>query len=395
MADEKKPKIDLKARLNRGAANNPPASGVTGGGLPPPTVAGGLPPPISSPPGLPIGPPPPFAAPSSTPEIDPSNPLSAVANVYRPSVAAPAVARPQRIEMDESTVVEARKGGMRQGIIIGGVAALVTLGIGWTAGGASARGEARDQSKESARGLAKDVTAAHDQMKALSAKLEAGRNSLLREHKFPADLARELGGINIDFGGDKLAGRRFSGIAPDTVRDLTAFITDATALNEHKDGIVKLLTLLQKPLTDQFNAPQGQATLSQIVIVSKDNSGPQALLAPLTTPITLNAENVTLPDSFAFADPLGNGNAKLDRYKSGDISAKPQAIPVLPRTFEKLCPSESSGKAAQLAVALGTTLDEINGDAKPSADQQLVQETKPGLLERAEHLADELKKAGD
>jgi hypothetical protein len=299
--------------------------------------------------------------------------------------------------MDESTVVEARKGGMKQGMIIGGVAALVTLGIGWVAGGASARGEARESSKESARGLAKDVVTARTQMKTLADKLEAGRVSLLREHKFPDSLARDLGGLNIDFTGDKLAGRRFSGIAPDTVRDLTAFITDATALNEHKDVIVGLLNGLQKPLTEQFNAPPGQAILSQVVVISHDQSGPQALLAQLSTPITLNAENVSLPDSFAFADPLGNGsaNAKLDRYKSGDISAKPAAIPVLPRTFEKLCPSETSGKAAKLAVALGTTIDEINGDAKPSADQQLVKETKPGLLERADHLADELKKAGE
>jgi hypothetical protein len=393
VADEKKPKIDLKARLNRGAANNPPSSG--GGVLPPPSTAGGLPPPISSPPGLLVGPPPPFAAPASTPELDPSNPLSAVANVYRPSVAAPAVARPQRIEMDESTVVEARKGGMRQGIIIGGVAALVTLGIGWVAGGASVRGEARDSSRESARGLSKDVADTKVAMKAISDKLEAGRASLLKDHKFPDTLARDLGGINVDFGGDKLAGRRFSGVKPETVKDLTTFITDVTALNEHKTAIIGLLNALQKPLTEQLNAPPNQATLSQIVVITRDQSGPQALLAPLSVPITLNAENVSLPDSFAFADPLGNGNSKLDRYKSGDISAKPAAIPVVSRTFDKLCPSESSGKAAKLAVQLGTALEEINGDAKPSGDQQMVQETKSGLLERADLLSEALKKAAD
>ena len=396
MADEKKPKIDLKARLNRGAANNPPASGSGGSGVvPPPNMAGGLPPPISSPPGLPVGPPPPFAAPSSTPELDPSNPLSAVANVYRPSQAAPAVARPQRIEMDESTVVEARKGGMRQGVIIGGVAAVVTLGIGWVAGGASVRGEARDASRDSARGLATDVATSKASMKQLADKLEAGRVSLLKEHKFPDSLARDLGGINVDFGGDKLAGRRFSGVKPETVKDLTSYITDVTALNEHKTAIIGLLNALQKPLTEQLSAPPGQATLSQIVVITRDQSGPQALLAPLSVPITLNAENVTLPDSFAFVDPLGNGNSKLDRYKSGDISAKPAAIPVVSRTFDKMCPSESNGKAAKLAVQLGTAIDEINGDAKAGGDQQMVQETKAGLLERADLLSDALKKAAE
>ena len=157
------------------------------------------------------------------------------------------------------------------------------------------------------------------------------------------------------------------------MKDLTSYITDVTALNEHKTAIIGLLNALQKPLTEQLSAPPGQADLEPDRGHHPRPERPRKRSSLRSAcPITLNAENVTLPDSFAFADPLGNGNSKLDRYKSGDISAKPAAIPVVSRTFDKMCPSESNGKAAKLAVQLGTAIDEINGDAKAGGDQQMV-----------------------
>src|SRR5688572_29286619 len=116
MADEKKPKIDLKARLGKAAV---------GGATPPPPGAGGIPVPQATPspsggsgnanatganapiapgsqpkaglpvpPGIPVGPPPAFKAHGLA--LDPSNPLAA-------AVAPPAAQRsvkppqPQRI----------------------------------------------------------------------------------------------------------------------------------------------------------------------------------------------------------------------------------------------------------------------------------------------------------
>src|SRR5450755_680501 len=84
MADEKKPKIDLKARLGKASTATPPPGTVIPVPVPKPTASrppppgglgGGLP-------GVPIGPPSPFG--SQPPPIDPSNPLAAVAQVYRP-----------------------------------------------------------------------------------------------------------------------------------------------------------------------------------------------------------------------------------------------------------------------------------------------------------------------
>src|SRR5207245_11624718 len=102
MAEEKKPKIDLKARLGKGAGGATPPPPVAG--IPVPAVpsagasatageasptgspgGGGLP----VPPGIPVGPPPAFGKMPGA-AIDPSNPLAAAATPYRaPPPAAP------------------------------------------------------------------------------------------------------------------------------------------------------------------------------------------------------------------------------------------------------------------------------------------------------------------
>mgnify|MGYP006174553537 CR=1 FL=1 len=42
-------------------------------------------------------------------------------------------------------------------------------------------------------------------------KIEAGRNSLLKEKKFPDTLSKELGAINVDFDGTKLGSAQIKG----------------------------------------------------------------------------------------------------------------------------------------------------------------------------------------
>jgi hypothetical protein len=397
MAEEKKPKIDLKARLGKTAAQPsvpvPGASGPSASGLPSviPGAAIGRPQPMSIPaavpvpPGVPVGPPPPFAS-TSAPALDPSNPLSAVASPYRPAPsAAPVVAAPQRIEVDEIAVQQARAGATKRGFVITLIAGVLFAGVGVVAGQGMESGNARAKSKNDAVQLAEGVTKAKATMTALAEKMEAGRNTLVKERKFPDALVKELGGLNVDFDGTMLAGRRFSGFPQDTTQQLVDFVTSVQALNDRKTLIQGLLTKLQKPLTEQLNAPQGQQTISYVAIVSKDPAGnPSALLAPLTQPILFTPPNVTLPAEYTFADPLGQGNSKLDRYKGGDIAAKPGAVYVVPKTFEKACPSESSGQSAQLAVQIGNVIRDIRGEGQ--ASQDIVSDAKPGLLERADKL---------
>ncbi len=410
MAEEKKPKIDLKARLGKGAGGaTPPPPQAGAGGIPVPAVpshaaaAGGGAgiAPISSPsgggglpvpPGIPVGPPPAFGRMGGHAPIDPSNPLAAAATPYRAPAPAPPQAppQPQRIEVDEMAVQEARKGARKQGLVAGLVAAVVLGAIGYIAGGAIETNKGRQKSVGDAKALATDVTKSKDQLKTIGDKVEAGKNSLLKEKKFPDALAKELSAINVDFDGVKLAGIRFSGFPQETTSNLIEYITLVQTLNDRKTAIVSLLQRLQKPITEQLAS--GQKThINYVVLFGKQDPSrnPFALLAPLTKPIeATNASSIQLPAEFAATDPLTRQNITAPKYTTGNLD-KPSAVYVLPKSIEAACPSETAGSIAQLGSQLSRVLTDIRGEtAAPGGD--VVTDNKPGLLDRAEKLSTSL-----
>jgi hypothetical protein len=388
MAEERKPKIDLKARLGKAGGGATPPPGTTGAGAPipiPVPVSPSKPPPAIPPPvlpGVPVGGPSPFAS-----GIDPSNPLAAVAAPYRPAAAA-APPQPQRIEVDEATVQQARTSARKQTVVVAVFVAAIFTGVGYTAGQAAEHGAGRAQGLKDAADLANDVTAAQGKLNTLAEKLEAGRNTLIKERKFPDQLSKDLGGINVDFDGSKLAGRRFSGFAPEVTSGLIEFVTAVQALNDRKQLVQGLLVKLQKPLTEQFAAPPGQMTVQYVVAVDKDPAGnPSALLASLSAPLTFTPPAVQIPAEFNFVDPLRGGNTKLPAYKSGDLSNKPAAMYVSPKTFEKVCPGDTSSQTAQLAAQLANMMRDLKGE--PAAYEGA--DAKAGLIERAGTLLTGLK----
>ncbi|MBN9161792.1 MAG: hypothetical protein J0I07_12575, partial [Myxococcales bacterium] len=266
MADEKKPKIDLKARLGKTAV---------GGATPPPPAVGGIPAPAAAPtpagssgsvapaptpgavqsggglpvpPGIPVGPPPAFK--SGAVNLDPSNPLAAAMAQPAParSQAPAALPQPQRIEVDELTVQEARKGARKQGLMVGIIFGVVLGAIGYIAGGAQETNKGRTQSVAHAKSLAGDVGTSREQLKSLAEKLEAGRDKLAKEKKFPDTLAKDLSAVNVDFDGTKLAGVRFSGFTQDTTSGLIEYISSVQAANDRKNALMGLLAKLQKPM---------------------------------------------------------------------------------------------------------------------------------------------------
>jgi hypothetical protein len=404
MAEEKKPKIDLKARLGKGAGGPtppPPTAGIpvpaavpsgalSGAGAvgnspsSSPSGGAGLP----MPPGIPVGPPPAFGkAPHMA--LDPSNPLAAAATPYRAPAPAPPPQppAPQRIEVDEMAVQEARKGARKQGLIGGLVVAVVLGAIGYIAGGALEANKGRQRAVADAKSLATDVTKSREQLKSIGDKIEAGRNSLLKEKKFPDNLARELGGINVDFDGNKLAGVRFSGFPQETTSTLIEYITQVQSLNDRKTAIVGLLQRLQKPITEQLATGQKTNITYAVFLGQQDPSrNPFAMLVPLQKPIeAANAGAISLPAEFTATDPITRQNIKAPKYTGGSLD-KPSAIYVLPKSIEAAFPSETAGAMAQLGSQLGHVITEIRGEeAAPGGD--VVTESKPGLLERAEKLA--------
>lgn len=409
MADEKKPKIDLKARLGKNAAGGatppPPQAGAgvpaptpiptQGGGsgagavgapsgttpaaVPPPAVAA-----VPVPPG--IAPPPAFKSPALN--LDPSNPLAAAV------APAPAAARsvppapppqPQRIEVDELTVQEARKGARKQGLVAGMVIALVLGAVGYIVGGAQETSKGRQQSVAHAKSLAGDVTKSRDQLKALAEKLEAGRNTLGKDHKFPDTLAKDLSAINVDFDGSKLAGVRFSGFSQETTSGLIEYISNVQATNDRKNALMSLLARLQKPMTELLAAQAANKPppVNYVVLINKDSAkNPFGVLAPLTKPLELSAN---MPAEFTAVDPTSKQTVTAPKFSSLD---KPGAAYVVPQSVQAACPSETQGQIGQLVGQLTHLIGDIRGE--PAAVEG--QEPKAGLLERADKLVTGLNK---
>jgi hypothetical protein len=388
MADEKKPKIDLKARLGKTAVGGatPPPPNVGGGGIPMPTPApaptgnaggggmgggggaaapmptpatpkamggGGLPVPL----GIPVGPPPQFKSPALN--LDPSNPLAAA---YAQPAAPPkpqAPPQPQRIEVDELTVQEARKGARKQGLVVGIVFGLVIGAVGYIAGGAQETNKGRSTSVAHAKALAVDVQKSRTQLSTLADKLDAGRTTLGKDHKFPDALIKELGGINVDFDGTKLAGVRFSGFSQETTSGLIEFISGVQAVNDRKTALQGLLTRLQKPMTEQLNdaAANKPPKVLFVVLLNKDSAkNPFGVLAPLKTPIDLTAN---MPAEFTAIDPLSKAAVTAPKFTNLD---RPGAAYVVPKSIEAACPSETTGQLGQLVSQLTRVINDIKGD---------------------------------
>lgn len=389
MAEQPKPKIDLKSRLQRmgpPAASAPPAPAPAGAPVPvsqvpvrsvAPVGQGSA---IPSPPGIPG---------RSAAPLDPRNPLSAVAQGAFKSSAAPAPAlRNQVIEVDEGAVRQARSGGRKQGIVIGLVLAAGAGGVAWVGGSASAQGAARSQGVHDAHDLAADVGKAKDSLDQLDHTLQDGAKSLIVDRKFPDDLGQRLAGMNVDFGGDKLFGRRFSGVPADTTHSLFDFITRIQTLNDKKDLVVSLLSKLQKPIKDELSRAPGQLPVQYVVVVDKDTASSGAFLAPLATPL---GPESGVPSELTFLNPRGSGNVKLPRLTGDRIPAQGGAITVVPNTFEKVCPSAQHGQIAQLVSSMNSLVGDIEGQ-KAGPEQDVVTETKAGLGEVALKLSDALNK---
>jgi hypothetical protein len=389
MAEQQKPKIDLKSRLQRmgppGSTPPPPATGsvpAPGGRSVPPTTQGVPTPSVPPPSGVPgVGRP---AA------VDPRNPLSAVAHGgFKPAAgSAAAQVQPQRIEVDEGAVHQARAAARKQGLVLGLVLAAGTGVVCWVGGSASTQGAGRAQGVRDAHELAGDLAKAKGTLDQLNQTLQDGAKSIVSDRKFPDALSPQLSGINVDFGGDKLFGRRFSGVPADVTRSLFDFITRVQALNDKKDLVVSLLAKLQKPIKEELSRPPGSFALQYVLVVDKDTSSMGGFLAPLAAPIEPGSG---VPNDLTFLNPRGSGNVKLPRLSNDRIPKDGAAITVVPNTFEKVCPSTQRGQIAQLVSSINSLIGDISGQKAPEGGD-VITETKPGLGEVALKIAGSLNK---
>ncbi len=193
--------------------------------------------------------------------------------------------------------------------------------------------------------------------------------------------------MTVDFAGDKLFGRRFSGVPADTTRGLMDFITRVQGLNDKKDLVVALLSKLEKPITEQL-ARKGQEPISIVAVVDKDTPGGALRLASLVTPLDPGKD---IPAQLLFSNPISSGNVQLPWLKDVKIPKDGAAIPVIPTSFDRVCPSMQKGAVTQLVASMNSLVDDIQGQ-KGSDSGDIVTDSKPGLSETAAKLADQLSK---
>jgi len=400
MAEEKKPKIDLKARLGKkdaGATPAPaPAAAPSAGGLPPPDVGTPVAPPtprptpgLPVPPGIPVGP---------APAFDASNPLAAaVAPRPAPAPAHPPQQMSTRIEVDEMAVQEAAKKARRGGFVIAAIGSILFAGVGFVGGQSYQQGADRQKAHVDAQELKAAIDKSRGELDSIAQKVDAGRALLTakdpKDRKFPDTLDDELTTIIVEFDGTMLAGRRFSGFPQDVSKNLFDYVALVAALNDHKTALKNLLTKLEKPLKESLAASaSGTHAVQQIVLlggpVGKDNGGNYVgNLATLAPPLSFTGDHPDIKDDFK-ATFQGN-NITVSPYKGGNLD-KPAAVYVVGPSFDAVCPSDTKSQAAQLGFKLQDILTEIKGEG-PAPEGQVV-DSKPGLIERADTLSKALEK---
>ena len=371
MAEQKKPKIDLKARLGKKSVAAP-----TGKAIPPPVG-------IPKPPVMGAG----MHAMDPGPKVDASDPYAAIEARHAPKPAEKAI----KVEMSEE-VVQAQKKGRARIIAMAAAAAVVGLGLGWAFGSGVERGKGADQALEGAQDLVKEVDAANVIAGQLLQVLEAAGDKLSKS-EFPADEVTKLGAINVPFEGANLVGKGIGRFNAQTVTMLIDYAGSAQRANEQKERIQLVLTgarqAVEEVLTQQKNPK-----IRWSVILANGPHGPWANMQPVPAPFLVHKDakskdadgkekSYDWPAEFKIKDE--GKETTFKRYSSGDpLKGDPLVIPVVPQTENLVCPSTT-------LIRLRTELVEmqkiLKGDPTPGVEST-------GLTQLGDQLIESLKKIG-
>lgn len=378
MSEQRKPKIDLKARLGKKTV-----AGPTGGppipppvGIPKPPVMGGMG-------GMPRSTPPPA-------QVDPSNPYAAVEAHHAPA----RVAEPKaiKVEMSEEVVEgqrKAQKRAMMLGVILSGFVGF----IGFTWGGSHERGKGANAALEGAKELIKDIEAADKTADQLNEVLSKA-SERLGKNEYPGDEVSKLGEINIPFDGGHLTDKGLGRFKKDVATMLINYANQAQKANDQKEKIQNLLAGTKGGI-QEILAQKNDPKVHWGVIVSGTPNGPWASMQPLPAPFLVQSKNKVKDEKGNEKDyewpadiTLGSGKdaEKLKRYKSGDPSSgdPPPFIPVNPGTESMVCPSTTIVRLRQELTEMQTVL---KGDNTPGQE-------KTGFLQLGEQVMEALKKIG-
>ncbi len=380
MAD-KKPKIDLKARLGKKTVAGPAT-----GAVPPPVG-------IPKPTGVPV---PPFAAkPSASrpsaapaPRVDASDPYAAISADQAPERNEPQAIK---VEMSEE-IVQAQKKGKGRIIALAIATAIVGGALGFAVGSGVERGKGADKAIEGASSLIEEVNAANAKAIELQEVLDkAGKK--LGENKFPAEEVSKLGELDIPFAGANLTGKGIGRFKPIVVTQLVQYAGAAAAANDQREKLQAVLAGSKKAI-EEILAQKTKPKVYWSVYVRGGPHGPWAVMQPLPKPfIQSQKEKVkdkdgkekaySWPDEFKVKD--GGKSFDLKRYTGGDPGKDnpPKLIPVDPATQKDVCPNDTNLKLRREVNALLTILKGKGGT-----------DPEPGLKDTGEKIVEQLKQIG-
>ncbi|MBN2197127.1 MAG: hypothetical protein JW751_30255 [Polyangiaceae bacterium] len=369
MAEDKKPKIDLKSRLGTRSV------ATQGGPAVPPPV--GIPKPAL--PGMGSRRPPP-------PKVDASDPYSSISASDVPA----AKAEPQAIKIEMSAeVVAAQKRSRSLTYILIAVAAVVGGLLGFAFGDRSAGLKSAHAAVEGAKELVTDVDKANAVVTQLADTLKAAMESL-RDNKYPDAQVKQLGEINIPFDGGTLAGKGMGRFNAKTQGMLIQYASRAQEANDAKEKLQMLLSYSKKELAGVLEQQNEETRKVQwSVYVVGGAAGPWAVMQPIETKQQFlvakkGDTNYKWPEELKIND--GGKEVPLKRYTSGDPTGNaPKIIPVDPTTHNAVCSNSTVGALSREVLRVETALRGEKDPANPGEEKQ-------GLLELGDLLLEELRK---
>ncbi len=352
----KKPKIDLRARLGKKTA---------GAG-----VAASIPPPMQTGASIPA---PPFA--SKPPPAE-----------EKPKVVAPQAIK---IELSEE-VVQAQKKGKSKIIAMAAGAAVVGAILGIALGGGMERRKRQDIALEGAKLLSEDIDKANIEISKMAEILEKAKRAL-SDGEFPSSAVNELSEVTVPFDGTYLAGKGTGLMSPTINKMLVDFSGKAQQANEQKDRLQRMLVASEsafKTIMENQEKPK----MEWSVFVTNGPHGPMAVIQPLPEPFLVSSKEKVKGKDYDWPDevevPDGDKKVKLKLYeKDNPISNPPLLIPVDPKSQDSVYPKDAlmMGKIREEIVKLEELL---KGDKSDPTNE------KDGIVDLGQSLIDQLKGIG-
>jgi hypothetical protein len=371
MAEEKKPKIDLKARLGKAQA----ATQV-------PVVPGSRPSTGGVGPGGSVPPPPGGFAPGAggKPATDPFGaPVQPTPMQSQPPPAATTI----KIEMDDEVVRAHTKGGRRVAMAAS-VTLLFGLGVGFVWGSQKASGDQIKIAKDGAGALAGDVEKSQAKIREFSDKIGAAIKDL-KDKKFPDSFSSDLGGLSIPFGAEKLEGRGTGKFNGRCQKLLFSYTQDVEALNDRKDALKNLFAGQKKAITDALASGQNPKVTWAVFAQKSPAHGPLAILAPIA-PKDVYAYDAAWPGKFQI---MASGQAvDTARYDKGDVFSTESKVITFPLDPSSVASAFPDTVLAKIQSELLKTNEVLNGRAGiPGGEDET-----SGVIKNGDTLLVELRK---